>query len=143
MVISVSNQGKTQTIGHIMFPYSPVIAAIFLKEVPSNQKDIFFDGKKITTQQVSKKLEKLLIEKGFTLHKTNKKVLEGRDKVCGIPISTSKNYKGKEIKELLVVIKASSPEELAEKKKILISGIQKWMPNIKYKQSTADKFVRC
>jgi len=138
----MSSQDKKEVIEHIIYPYTPLTKDIFLKEVYANEQDVFLNGKKVATQQVSKKLREFLVKHNFTIAPTPKKHLEGRKKIYGIPISVSKNYQGTTIKELLITIYAETQEELIEKRKIIISGV-KSVTNVSCKYATSDKFVRC
>ncbi len=56
MVKYVSSQDKPTTIGHLIFPFTPIVKEIFLEEVMTYQMDIFLNEKNVATQQVSKEL---------------------------------------------------------------------------------------
>lgn len=143
MVIHVSNQGKTQIIGHIIFPYNNIIKSIFLMERVSKQTTVLKNGKEITTEPISKKLSEILIKNGFELKPCDKIHLQGRNRVFGVSLNVAKSYKGKDIKELFITIKSSDAVNLARKQDALISNISKIIPDLKYKSSIADKFVEC
>lgn len=143
MVKPVNSQDKPTAIGHIIFPYTPIVKQIFLEEVISYQTDIFLNDKRVTTQQVSTKLQRLLTEKGFSVKRSEKRKLKPRNTVCGIEITIQKNFQGKTLKEIVVGVPAFNSVDLVVKQQKLIKEIREIVPDIKFEYSVADKFVRC
>lgn len=144
MVISVTSApSKPVVVDHILCPFTPVIKAIFLREDDKYSYEIYFKGKKIAKQDVSKQLISELTDKGFTFIMVPNKRLTARSHVFGINIGVQKNCQGKQIKELVISVPAASHTEMLEKRKIIISGINAIAPGIQLKVTTSDKFVRC
>lgn len=139
----MNNQDKTSVVDHIFVPYTPVIESIFFTEVVEYKYEIYLEGKKIVRQDVSTKLREELSGKGFTFVKTPKIKLVKRKEFAGVKIRIQKNYHKKKVKELVISIPSSSSIEFSEKRKIFISEIKKWAPDIEPRFANSDKFVRC
>jgi hypothetical protein len=139
----VNSPGKTAVVDHILCPFNSITKEIFFQEIITTSYDVYFEGKKVARDTISADVRDMLYSKGFSFIKPRETVFRARRRVFGIEISVQRNYKKKEIKELVIAIPSSSQSELLEKRRIIISGIKAILPNIELKIATSDKYVRC
>ncbi len=144
-MILMSQRNNVTIIDHISYAYSPVIEKIFFNRVESNPTCIYYEGKKVGYQAVSKEFKDFLLARGFQFRKSYKTYLRPRIEIFGIPISIQKNRDRKthKIKEIVVIIRSTNNAEMIEKRKIIIEGINKLVPNLSIQVAEADKYVGC
>lgn len=142
MVKYMATKNKTNVIEHITYPYNEITKKIFFQEKICANREVYFNGKKITSVGISDELSSFLETKGFTIIKSERVMLMGRKMVCGVGVSVSTSRMGKDIIDILITLNANDHEELVNNKKALINGV-KSITNVKCKTATTDKFVEC
>ena len=113
----MSKNLKPTIYGHIVYQYNNVIKQIFLKDVRTAEYNIYLNGKKVTTQQMSPALREELSKHGFSFVKCDKNHSVFRKVVFGVRINGNKAMDGIKIKELVVQIPGTTHREVEDKTK--------------------------
>lgn len=85
----MATKNKTNVIEHITYPYNEITKKIFFQEKICASKEVYLNGRKITSIGISDEISDFLETKGFIIKKSERIMLMGRKMVCGVNVSVS------------------------------------------------------
>ena len=127
---------------HIVYPWTPEIDKIFLKQLKNKRYRAERDGKFLGEDEFSKSFRENLTKIGILFIPVERVFSVGRKRVNGISIQVSKIKEKKKIKELIVRIPAISGDEAIDKKRALIDYVE-GVTGIKGKEVSTTHQVVC
>ena len=110
---------------HLVYPWTPEIDKIFLKQFKNKRWRAEREGKFLGEDEFSKSFRESLTKLGIVFIPVERVFSVGRKRVDGISIQVSKIKEKRKTKEIIVRIPATSGDEATDKKRALISYVEK------------------